>query len=203
MRAVCILLIFAGLLPAQGLFAHGGVVLEDDICVLKIGFLKAHFTGYQPRWSGNEEFCEDIPVVGDSVFVIDYLHDFLREMKVDFRIIDDVNDVGIFASWDDVQTIADIEAVTVYYLPPDTRRDGVLTAEYNFQQPGNYIGIVTAFHPSEDKTYRAVFAFAVGGGGIGYVTVFLTLFILGQLIYWISTGGFKRLRVKIRAAQRS
>ena len=30
MRAVCILLIFAGFLPAQGLFAHGGVVLEDD-----------------------------------------------------------------------------------------------------------------------------------------------------------------------------
>ena len=195
------MLIFAGFLPAQGLFAHGGVVLEDDICVLKIGFLKAHFTGYQPRWSGNEEFCEDIPVVGDSVFVIDYLHDFLREMEVDFRIITDVNDVGIFASWDDVQTISDIDAVTVFYLPPGTRRDGVLTAQYNFQQTGNYIGIVTAIHPSEDKTYRAVFAFAVGGGGIGYVALFLSLFILGQLIYFSSTGGLKRLLTKLRADQ--
>lgn len=192
MRVVCFLLIFACWLASPGAYAHGGVVLEDDVCVLKIGFLKAHFTGYQPRWSGNEEFCEDIPVVGDSVFVIDYLHDFLREMRVDFRIINDVNRVGIFASWDDVQSIGDLDAATVFYLPPEVRYDGVLTAEHKFLESGNYIGVVTAHHPTQDKSYNAVFAFAVGDGGIGYIPLFLGLFLLAQFIYWVASGGLKR-----------
>ena len=73
--------------------------MEDDICVINIGLLKAHFTSYQPQINGSQEFCENIPEVASSVFVIDYLHDFLKEMQVDFRIIRDVNNFGIFASW--------------------------------------------------------------------------------------------------------
>ncbi|MDZ7685760.1 MAG: hypothetical protein U5O39_12760 [Gammaproteobacteria bacterium] len=46
--------------------AHGGVVLEDDMCVIKIGFLKAHFTLYQPAARGNEEFCGEVPVSGGT-----------------------------------------------------------------------------------------------------------------------------------------
>ena len=34
----------------QDATAHGGVSMEDDLCVIKIGFLKAHFTGYQPKY---------------------------------------------------------------------------------------------------------------------------------------------------------
>ncbi|MCZ6460450.1 MAG: hypothetical protein O6766_13940 [Gammaproteobacteria bacterium] len=192
MRVVCLLLLSACWLANPGAHAHGGVVLEDDVCVLKIGFLKAHFTGYQPRWSGNEEFCEDIPVVGNSVFVIDYLHDFLREMRVDFRIINDVNSVGIFASWDDVLSVTDLDAATVFYLPPEVRNDGVLTAEHEFEEAGNYIGVVTAHHPTQDKSYNAVFAFAVGDSGIGYVPLFLGAFLLAQFIYWVASGGLKR-----------
>ncbi len=42
-------------------FAHGGVVEEDDICVIKVNYLRAHFKIYQPRVSGHEQFCEDLP----------------------------------------------------------------------------------------------------------------------------------------------
>jgi len=64
--------------------------MTDDVCVMQIGFMRAHFTGYQPSVDGNKEFCEDIPNVVKSVFVIDYLHNYLRKLEVDFRIIKDV-----------------------------------------------------------------------------------------------------------------
>jgi hypothetical protein len=172
--------------------AHGGVVLEDDACVITIGFLKAHFTGYQPRSRGNKEFCEDIPDVAESVFVIDYLHDFLKQMSVDFRIIEDVNNFGVFAKWDDIATLEDIDRDTVFYQPPIKRPDGVLTVDHAFQKAGSYIGIVTARHPDEDKTYNAVFQFQVGGAEYGYLPLFIALVVLVQVLYWITSGGLKR-----------
>ena len=44
--------------------AHGGVVAEEDICLLRMGFLQAHFTLYLPDSRGAEEFCEELPDVG-------------------------------------------------------------------------------------------------------------------------------------------
>ena len=170
----------------QDATAHGGVGMEDDVCVIKIGFLKAHFTGYQPKSYGTEEFCEDIPEVASSVFVIDYLHDFLKEMQVDFRIIRDVNNFGVFANWDDITGLEDIEQDTVFYLPPVKQPNGVLTVNYDFQQAGGYIGIVTAVHPEKEKTYHAVFYFQVGGTDYGYLPLFIALLVLAQALYWFS-----------------
>jgi len=170
----------------QDATAHGGVGMEDDVCVIKIGFLKAHFTGYQPKTYGSQEFCEDIPEVASSVFVIDYLHDFLKEMQVDFRIIRDVNNFGIFANWDDITGLEDIEQDTVFYLPPVKQPNGVLTVNYDFQQAGGYIGIVTAVHPEKEKSYHAVFYFQVGGTDYGYLPLFIALLLLAQALYWFS-----------------
>lgn len=171
---------------------HGGVVLEEDQCVLRIGFLEAHFTGYQPESRGAEEFCEDIPEVGEAVFVIDYLHDFMREMPVDFRIIRDVQGFGQFAKWSDVSAMGDLEPYTVLYLPPRTQPDGVLQASYRFEEAGGYIGIITARHPTEPKEYNAVFFFQVGGSGLGYLPAFALLLLVVQLGYWASTGTLQR-----------
>ena len=170
----------------QDATAHGGVGMEDDVCVIKIGFLKAHFTGYQPKSYGTEEFCEDIPEVANSVFVIDYLHDFLKEMQVDFRIIRDVNNFGVFANWDDITGLEDIEQDTVFYLPPVKQPNGVLTVNYDFQQAGGYIGIVTAVHPEKEKSYHAVFYFQVGETDYGYLPLFIVLLVLAQALYWFS-----------------
>ena len=161
------------------------------MCVITIGFLKAHFTGYQPKTNGNKEFCEDIPEVASSVFVIDYLHDFLKIMQVDFRIIRDSNDFGIFANWEDIAGLENIEQDTVFYQSPEKRPDGVLTINYEFKQAGGYIGIVTAVHPEKEKTYRAVFYFQVGGSNFGYIPLFIALVILAQLLYW-SVGWVRR-----------
>lgn len=194
-----IVLAVAGLgIFSSNAYSHGGVVYDEDVCVLNVGFLMAHFTGYQPEIRGAEEFCEDIPEVAESVFVIDYLHDFMKEMPVDFRIIKDVEHFGRYARWDDIQALDDIERDTIFYLAPEKRANGTLTASYRFEEAGGYIGIVTARHPTEDRLYNAVFFFQVGGTDYGYLPMFAALIVLLQLVYLAGTGTlqrFARLRV--------
>jgi hypothetical protein len=177
--------------------AHGGVVFEDDVCVIKIGFLMAHFTIYQPETSANEEFCEDIPEVTDTIFVLDYLHNSMKDMPVDFRIIRDVDDLGIYARLEDVEMMEDIERETVFYRRPTREFDSVLTVDHAFAEPGAYIGIVTAQHPTLERTYSAVFPFRVGGSGFGYLPLFLLLGVVAQLAYWMSNGTLARWREKM------
>ena len=192
MRLKWLFLLIGLIIWNEQALAHGGVAFEADQCVITIGFLKAHFTGYQPSSRGNTEFCEDIPDVGHSIFVIDYLHDFLKQIPVDFRIIDDVNNFGVFANRADIESVTDIEQLTVFYQPPELRPVGVLTVEYDFQKAGSYIGIVTAQHPIEDKTYMAVFQFQVGGDEYGYLPIFIVLIALAQFLYWANGGGLRR-----------
>ena len=64
------------LLNSNSSFSHGGVAFEEDLCVITINFMQAHFTVFQPEVSQNEEFCEDIPNATTSVFVMEYLQDF-------------------------------------------------------------------------------------------------------------------------------
>ena len=178
--------------------AHGGVVFEEDVCVIKIGFLTAHFTIYQPETSASQEYCEDIPDVSDTIFVLDYLHDSMKEMPVDFRIVRDVDDLGIYAKWEDVEKMENIEHDTVFYQHPVKKADSVLTVDHVFAEPGSYIGIVTAQHPTLDKTYSAVFPFSVGGTSLGYLPLFLLLGVLAQISYWMGNGTLARWHAKFR-----
>lgn len=171
---------------------HGGVAFEEDVCLINIGFLQAHFTLYQPQVSGSKEFCEDIPALSESVFILDYLHEFLREMPVEFRIIRDVTNIGTYANWSDILSLPDLNSVTEFYQPPIKAANGLFRVTHSFSAKGSFIGIVTAYHPKEDKAYHAVFHFQVGGADYGYVPYFILLIIILQLLYWVSTGVFKR-----------
>ena len=168
----------------QQVAAHGGVGMENDQCVIKIGFLKAHFFGYQRVSDDTQEFCEDAPAVTESIFVIEYLHDYLKEMRVDFRIISDVNGLGRYANWQDIVALKTLEQDTVYFLPPAVYPDGALRADYLFKEAGDYIGIVTAEHPEKKKTYRAVFYFQVGGYRYQYIALLVAILLLVQFLYW-------------------
>ncbi|NIP18378.1 MAG: hypothetical protein GWM87_09640 [Xanthomonadales bacterium] len=181
--------------PAQGR-AHGGVVADEDLCIIEIGVFRAHFTIYQPETRASEEFCEDVPDAARTVFVMDYLHDSLRRVPVDFRVIRDVVGRTVYASWDDVRVIDDLEAVTVFYQPPSVSPDASFTVEHEFAERGWYIGIVTTRHPTLDRRYQAVFGFHVGGRGWGYWPWLLLLLAAVQLHYWISSGGPARLRAR-------
>jgi len=174
--------------------AHGGVFLEEDVCIIEIDFYQAHFTIYQPQISQHEELCEDIPTIGESVFVMEYLHDGLREMQVDFRIIKDTQKLGRFAKLEDIEKIKDIQQQTVLYQPSTLNPDGVYLARYDFTEKEYYIGIVTAKYPDQEKTYTAVFPFQVGGSKWGYIPAIIGLALFLQLNYWLLNGGFSKIR---------
>lgn len=191
------LIFLLGLLFSTQAASHGGVAFEDDLCVINIDFMQAHFTVFQPETSESTEYCEDIPNVTRSVFVMEYLHDLLTEMVLDFRIVRDVNDVGRFASWEDIEAIDDLEAATVFYEAARMEDGGFYRTSYEFLEKGTYIGVVTADHPTEDRNYNAVFYFRVGGRDWGTIPIFLALGMLLQLGYWASTGGWQRMQERM------
>ncbi|HZW60542.1 MAG TPA: hypothetical protein VFE85_09615 [Woeseiaceae bacterium] len=149
-------------LPGTMARASGGLVLQNDVCELTIGFYKTHFTAYQPNARGNQEFCEHLPAAGKTIFVLDYLHRSLKEVPVDFRVIHDVTGKGRFVRPEDVEALGDLGPYTVVYQEPVIKSNGTLTVEHTFAEEGHYIGIVTAGHPSNDNTYTAVFPLALG-----------------------------------------
>ena len=60
----------ATVLFTSGAFAHGGVSVQGNKCIMKIGPDTMYFTGYQPQ-SSREEFCDDIPNAGQMVVALD------------------------------------------------------------------------------------------------------------------------------------
>ena len=159
-----LLIIFCCSFISQSTWAHGGVAMEDDLCVLTAGPYVMHFTGFQPEQSKSEEFCEDIPNVGNAIIVLDYVDKELRDMAVDFRIIEDRENIGNRATLNDLGSDGDIKENTIYYLPSKLRRTGSFNVEYQFAEPGRFIGIVKVDDTHNDKEYISVFPFGVGYG---------------------------------------
>ncbi len=129
--------------------AHGGLALADDMCVLTVGPYRMHFTGYQPL-SQEEEFCEDIPEVGKTVIALDYIQEELRPLKTEVRIIRDTG------------SEADLDAITVFHLPPKVYPSASITVEHVFPEKGKFVGLVTVTGGAQDYVSR--FPFSVGEG---------------------------------------
>lgn len=177
-----ILLILAT--PGTLVMAGGGLVLEADKCILEIEFYSAHFTVYQPDGSGNKQFCRDLPHIGNTIFVLDYLHQSLKEVPVDFRIIKNTTGQGRFAKLKNLEQIENIEKSTVFYQPPLIQSNASFKVEYEFVDRGEYIGIVTAGHPDLDTTYTAIFPFEVGASNyVSWIRNIALLALAAVLIY--------------------
>jgi hypothetical protein len=171
--------------------AGGGMILSKDACIVTIGFYTAHFTGYQPNTSGNTEFCGAFPDVGETIMVLDYLHDSLSDVPVDFRIIQDVLGKGDFIQPDDLDAIEDMDALTVFYQPPIVKANATLNINYVFESKGDYIGIVTAGHPTNDNIYMSVFPFTVGVTQIPWpiLSFLATIAIVGTYVRHTMVAG--------------
>ncbi len=182
-----------GVGASQRAEAHGGVVADGDLCIIGISYLQAHFKIYQPLIDGHEEFCEDLPNATESVFVMEYMHDELARVPIEFRIIHDVTGKGRFANWQDVEQIDDLDAVTVFYQAPVIEPD-VFTVIHDFNEEGDYIGIVKVLPESADREHIAVFPFEVGYTGLAYWPFFIAAVLLIQLQYLWMSGRLSRWR---------
>lgn len=192
-RLVFLLLICLSSLLPLPVAAHGSVTPEDDLCIIRIGYYRAHFKIYLPRSYGHKEYCEDIPGTGETVFVMEYEHSGLGEVPIDFRIIRNVTGKGTFTNLADVRSIGDIDAVTVVHHPAAVQRD-VFTMLYDFDEQGEFVGVVTVTDPDSAKAYTAVFPFKVGFAGLGWWPLFAAFAILLQLNYLWMSGWFARRR---------
>lgn len=176
---------------SEGAKAHGGVSLEDDLCVLSLGTYRMHFTGYQPETSGAEEFCEDIPETGTAVIVLDAIDDALRSIPLEVRILKDTQGLGNDAKMEELGDAAAIEAATVARLESAVHATGSSTLQYAFPEAGRFIGLVRA-QPAVGGEVVAVFPFAVGGGSSQWwiygVVVLLALVAATALFAWASRG---------------
>ena len=177
--------------------AHGGVVEEDDICVIRISYLKAHFKIYQPQKDGHDQYCEDLPNATESIFVMEYLHDELAKVPIDFRIIRDVTGKGRFARWEDVAAIEDLDSVTVFYQPPVIEPD-VFTVLHDFAEEGEFIGVVTAAPATDARQHIAVFPFQVGFTGLGYWPYVFVAVLVIQLHFLFMSGRIAKWRAQRR-----
>ena len=177
--------LIAGLLLSSNATAGGGVVLSEDTCIITIGFYTAHFTAYQPKSSGNKQYCEDLPEPGETIFVLEYLHPSMHEVPIDFRIIRNESGLGKYVDAEDVVALGDLMALSVFYQPPETYVDGTFSIDHTFAEKGDYIGVVTAGHPTSDALYTAVFPFAVGVRSVPYWLPIPIIVLLAALAYFL------------------
>jgi hypothetical protein len=181
MRRVLAILLF--LLCAPGAWGHGGVSMEDDKCIMRIGLFRAHFTGYQPETRATQEFCEDIPELGKAIIVVDFVDKALRSYQVEFRVLRDVEQLGKRARLQDLGDDDAIEQATLFKLAPKPYPKGTLTFEQRFDQPGWYIGLLRA-RDEAGHTVDSVFPFQVGvSHPWRYVPAFVLVLLLSLLIY--------------------
>ncbi|SFK40474.1 hypothetical protein [Methylocapsa palsarum] len=168
-------------------YAHGGVSLDKDRCVLRIGSDLMHFTGYQPNQT-QQEFCEDIPVVGPTVIVLDAIDTELRDMTTEIRVIRDTVG-GIVAKTpvlaDNELSSENLDPLTVSHLPAKRYPSGTVNFEHVFTEAGKYIGIVTVRN-DHGQVYVSQFPFSVGRGWVKTVPIYLgvlAILIGGLLAY--------------------
>lgn len=187
---VKILCLVVMIFTASGpVLAHGGLSMDDDKCVLRIGKHAMHFAGYLPESVGAKEFCEDIPEAGRTVIVLDAIDESLRSVPIEVRIIRDAgagNDEG---------------AETVFHLPPKVYATGSVPFEYKFEQTGKYVGLVTAGAGAQAQKSR--FPFSVGGGAaaMSRYGVMIGIVAVGALLFLFSEFRSRRSRRDPSAAR--
>lgn len=152
-RTARVMALVAHIIPAavrEG-HAHGAVSMEADQCKLKVDSYFMHFTGYQPQ-SSRAEFCEDIPEVGRTIIVLDFVDQSLRDIPVSVNLARD----------DGARTVNTMNTPSsILYIPPKKYPNGTIKIDVNFEQAGRYIGMV-AIENGERNV--AKFPFDVGRG---------------------------------------
>jgi hypothetical protein len=163
-------------IPLDRAGAHGAVSMENDICKLKVAGYFMHFAGYQPDHSISE-FCEDIPMTGRTIIVLDFIDDALRDMLASVQIIKQEQS-GI------VNPDAVAAETAILDIPPRKYPNGTITLNVDFRDAGNYLGVVTV----GDRTqFTARFPFSVGIGRSWRMIAFWSTIVLAgaiALFFW-------------------
>ena len=175
--ALLCLMLTTSLPYANQALAHGGLSLADDVCKLTIGPYTMHFTGYQPEATQEKEFCEDIPAIGRTVVALDYIEEALRPLPTEVRII---RDTGA----PDAGKDGNLDAITILHIPAKVYPNGSINFEYNFPQPGKFVGLVTV---GDKQEYVSRFPFSVGEpkGTSPFLLGIIAAVVVGAVVFFM------------------
>ncbi|MBH0202396.1 MAG: hypothetical protein HP496_08905 [Nitrospira sp.] len=193
----CVLLLIVT--PYSAMAQHGHE-LAADTCVLHAGPYKMLFASYLPDMYYDRKFCQDLPAMGNTVLVLDYVEQELRSLPVevyDRKFCQDLPAMGntvlvldyveqeLRSLPVEVRIIRDtgsednLEAVTITHLPAKVYPTGSIDVKYNFDQPGKFVGLVAI---GEKREHVARFSFSVGDQGVishlsHYMMVIVPVFV--------------------------
>jgi hypothetical protein len=196
-RLVGAFAVAAGLMISQAQ-AHGGVTMDKDRCVLRIGPEAMHFSGYQPVLPG-AEFCEDIPNLGPTDIVLeevqldDAAQKELRKMTTEIRVIKDVGP--------EVERNGTINDITEAYLPPAKHPSGVVNFQHNFTHAGKYIGLIIV-RGENDTVWVSRFPFMVGLERPSKIDFPLMIAVGGSVLAFAASYVVYRFRRRANLAKR-
>ena len=182
-----ILLLVLSVVSGQA-YAHGGVSLEDDLCIMRIGQYRAHFTGYQPRARASQEFCEDIPELGEAIIVLDFLDPALRNMDIDFEVITDPSGKGAKAQLADIEAALEAGTHQLHKISAGRYPAGNFSVNLTITQPGWYVGVLTASTPDRNISEVSVFPFSVGVRDYSNLISWVVAIVILSLIFYFVSG---------------
>jgi hypothetical protein len=179
------------LLSVSGqLWAHGGVVSMGNQCKLLVGPYTINFSGYQPQKGRSEQFCDDLPVVGESIIVLDFVEEKLRDMTVNFRVIK-VDAAPLGTEEDGKVNEAELAQTPSFEIPAKHYSNGTMIIKQNFTEKGHFVGYVIV--EDDDEKFISRFPFSVGYPKNNILDIFssplyvVILFLaLGLLILFVS-----------------
>jgi len=150
-------LILAGLSTAS--WGHGGVANDGNQCKLSVGPYMMSFSGYQPENDVSKQFCDDMPGIGKSIIVLDFIDNKLRDMTVNFRVLK--ADSAAQGNADDaIVNEAELAQIPFFEIPEKHYPTGSMTISQTFKEKGHFVGYVIV--EGENEKFISRFPFSVG-----------------------------------------
>jgi hypothetical protein len=114
-------------------YSHRGALDEIDVCRIRVGTEKIHFTAYTPTFTQSEGFCRFIPNVGMTNLIFDYEGKKLRDVSIEFEVTKEP------------------EGTRIFYQEPQKAKTGSVKADIDFAKygAGDYLAHVTIVHDGE------------------------------------------------------
>jgi hypothetical protein len=143
---------FALLGAAPGAAFAAGWHYYDPECPVPLGGKSMKFVAMQPQ-RNIDRVCDALGDVGSTVIALDAPDPELREMVWDIRVLRD-------SGRPDGEE--NVEADTVFKLPPEKHRNGMVNFDYNFAAADKYILLVKLKSEDGAREYVGRHRFTVG-----------------------------------------
>ncbi|HMK90019.1 MAG TPA: hypothetical protein VK446_10370 [Methylocystis sp.] len=139
----------------------------DPDCPIALGSKSMKFVAMQPK-RNIDRICDQLPDTGPTVVALDAPDAELREMNWDIRIL---RDSGAKEGEEDV------ENATVFRLPTEKHRNGMVNFDHSFQSADKYLLLIRLTSDDGATEYVGRHRFTVG------------LMVLSDFLAYLALGG--------------